>query len=224
MGPLLTTGSNHTLYNWYWKKNSSKRHRPKEGLHAKPLSHFSGVNSMYQDFESQTCMFQIPWISLHQPAMFHVMLSWCGATPYAWRQGVPLRNHLPPQWSGWGLRCHARRPHHRPSWRVDQIGKAIQKKNTTKSYLTSQKITGWVNFCFCLLPFPKSTFDKLSFFSCQVTVLALHKAESFLGMARTCLQVSKNDMLGWNPQIGCDTTELTSCTEKVDGAQRYWFM
>lgn len=160
MGPLLTTGRAPLCTSDIWKKKTSKRHRPKEGLHTKPPSHFSIVSIVcIKNFESQTCMFQIPWISLHQPAMFHVMLSWCGATPYAWRQGVPLRNHLPPQWSRWGLRCHARRPHHRPSWRVDQQEtnrnwESNPKKHNKKLFDIPKKI-GWVNFCFCLLPFPK---------------------------------------------------------------------
>lgn len=226
MGPLLTTGSAPLCTSDIWKNIIQKTSSKGRSTHQTTFTFFWCLVVCIKNFESQTCMFQIPWIPYtNQPCSM-----WCcpDVEQLRTRDGREYRSVTTFPRSGVGEGCGAMRGGHttglRGGWinrAQTEIGKAIQKK-TEQKVIWHPKKNWMVNFCFCLLPFPKSTFDYFPFFSCQVTVLALHKAESFLGMARTCWQVSKNDGLRWNPQIGCDTTELTSCTEKVDGAQS-WF-
>lgn len=160
MGPVLTTGSAPLCTSDIWKNIIQKTSSKGRSTHQTTFTFFNSVNSMYQEFWIPNMYVSDPMDSLHQPAMFRVMLSWCGATPYAWRQGVPLRDHLPPQWSVWGLRCHARRPHHRPSWRVDQQGtnrnwESNQKKTQQKVIWHPQKKNWMGQLLFLFVTFSK---------------------------------------------------------------------
>ena len=138
MGPLLTTGRAPLCTSDIWKKKTSKRHRPKEGLHTKPPSHFSIVSIVCIKIlnPKHVCFRSHGFPYTNQPCSM-----WCcpDVEQLRTRDGREYRSVTTFPRSGVGEGCGAMRGGHttglRGGWinrAQTEIGKAIQKKTQQK--------------------------------------------------------------------------------------------